>query len=166
VVKDPVIVMSRIFDAPRDLVWQVCTEPKHIVHWWGGQGFSNPACEMDLRPGGAWLHVMRTSDGSELTFNFVFLEVEPPERLVWRPAETHAGGPPFVTQTMTFEDLGDQRTRWTLVARTNSFADRDSAQLHRVASLAMTFGSTTGSLWRSHLAPQPPPAAPPAIVSR
>jgi uncharacterized protein YndB with AHSA1/START domain len=125
--KDPVIVMSRIFNAPRDLVWQACTEPRHIVHWWGGQGFSNPVCEMDLRPGGAWRHVMRTPDGSELTFNFVFLEVEPPKRLAWRPAETHPGGPPLLMQTMTFEDLGDQRTRWTLTALAGSFADRDAA---------------------------------------
>jgi uncharacterized protein YndB with AHSA1/START domain len=124
----PVIVMTRIFDAPREMVWRVFTQPEHIVRWWGGEGFTNPVCEMDLRPGGLWRHVMCTPDGTEMAFNFVFTEVEPPSRLAWRETSPRRpGDPPSVLQTVTLEDLGDGRTRWTLVARADSFADRDAA---------------------------------------
>jgi uncharacterized protein YndB with AHSA1/START domain len=122
---DPVIVISRVYDAPRELVWKVLTDPAHVAQYWGGPGFTNPVCEMDLRPGGAWRHVMRTPDGHEFTFNSVFVEVEPPERLVWRPAEASAGGPPAVLQTVVLEDLGDGRTKWTVIGRLDSFAERD-----------------------------------------
>src|SRR5260370_21770732 len=83
-VAETAIVMSRVYDAPRSLVWQAMTRPEHIRRWWGGPGFSNPVCEMDVRPGGLWHHVMRFPDGHELHLDFIFLEVEPPSRLVWR----------------------------------------------------------------------------------
>ena len=125
--KDPVILMTRVFDAPRELIWRVCTDPAHVMHWWGGQGFTNPVCEMDLRVGGVWRHVMRAQDGSEFTFNFIFSEIQPPERLAWRTHDARPGGPPSLLQTITLDDLGDGRTRWTLVGRADSFADRDAA---------------------------------------
>jgi uncharacterized protein YndB with AHSA1/START domain len=77
-IAETTIVMSRVYDAPRQLVWQAMTQPKHIRRWWGGPGFTNPVCEMDVRPGGLWHHVMRFPDGHELQLDFVFLEVEPP----------------------------------------------------------------------------------------
>ncbi len=128
-VTEAVILMSRMFDAPRDLVWDTMTDPKHVSQWWGGHGFTNPVCEMDVRPGGKWHHVMRTPDGQEFTFNFVFVEVVRPERLVWQD-EKHgkgaAGGPPTCVNIVTFEDHG-QQTKWKLVARFNSIAERDMA---------------------------------------
>jgi uncharacterized protein YndB with AHSA1/START domain len=72
---DPVIVITRMFDAPRELVWIAITDPKHVAHWYGGQGFTNPVCEMDLRPGGAWHHVMQAPNGTRFTINSVFEEV-------------------------------------------------------------------------------------------
>jgi uncharacterized protein YndB with AHSA1/START domain len=59
------IVITRIFDAPRELVWKAWTDPKHMAQWWGPQGFTNPVCELDVRVGGAWRIVMRSSDGIE-----------------------------------------------------------------------------------------------------
>ena len=125
---EPTIVMSRIYDAPRSLVWEAITEPKHVRQWWGGPGFSNPVCEMDVRPGGLWTHVMRFPDGHELHLSFVFLEVEKPTRLVWQSADhdRRKGGPPSSTITVTLEDLGP-RTAWKMVARFCSVADRDAA---------------------------------------
>ena len=82
VTDDAVIVMSRVYEAPRDLVWAAITQPRHVARWWGGPGFSNPVCEMDVRKGGAWTHVMRFPDGHELHMDFVFVEVDPPRRLV------------------------------------------------------------------------------------
>lgn len=126
--QDPIIVMSRIYDAPRAVVWEAMTEPRHVATWWGGPGFSNPVCEMDVRPGGLWHHVMRFPDGHELHMHFVFVEVEKPARLVWRHADhgTRASGPPTSETTVTLEDLGD-RTAWTMVARFTSVTDRDAA---------------------------------------
>ncbi len=55
---EPTIVFNREFDAPRDLVWQVWTDPKHIVHWWGPNGFTNTIHSMDVKPGGVWRFIM------------------------------------------------------------------------------------------------------------
>lgn len=125
---DPVIVMTRVFDAPRAMVWSALTDPKHVVHWYGGHGFENPVCEMDVRPGGTWNHVMRAPDGSEYKMKFVYLEVVPPEKLAWRSAD---GEPPrpgmheSPVMVCTLEDLG-QKTRWKLVSRFSSVAARDA----------------------------------------
>ncbi len=123
---EAVIVMSREFDAPRAKVWAATTEPRHIVQWWGGPGFSSPVCEMDLRPGGHWNHVLRFPDGTQMRMEFVFLEVAPPARIVWQDRSPRPGGPPSAHMTVTLEDLGP-RTRWRLVARFASLADRDAA---------------------------------------
>lgn len=123
---EAVIVMSREFDAPREKVWAATTEPRHVTQWWGGPGFSSPVCEMDLRPGGHWDHVLRFPDGTEMRMAFVFVAVEKPARLVWQDRAPRTGGPPSAHMTVTLEDLGG-RTRWRLVARFATLADRDTA---------------------------------------
>lgn len=125
---EPTIVMRRIYDAARDLVWTAMTESSHVRQWWGGPGFTNPVCEMDVRPGGRWRHVMRFPDGRELQMDFVFLKVDKPKRLVWQHADhgKRTEGLPTALITVTLEDL-DGRTCWTMVARFNSMAERDTA---------------------------------------
>ncbi len=125
---EPIIVMTRVYDAPRELVWQTMTQAKHVRRWWGGPGFSNPVCEMDVRPGGLWNHVMRFPDGRELNLAFVFLEVEKPARLLWQHTDygRRKDGLPVVHTTVTLDDLGG-KTRWTMVARFLSLEDRDRA---------------------------------------
>lgn len=127
---EPTIVMTRVYDAPRALVWEAITEAKHVKQWWGGAGFSNPVCEMDVRPGGRWNHVMRFPDGGEMKLDFVFVEVDKPTRLVWQHVDhgKRTSGPPTSVMTVTLDDLGGTRTRWTLVARFVSNADRDAAR--------------------------------------
>jgi uncharacterized protein YndB with AHSA1/START domain len=122
------IVMTRAYDAPRNLVWQAITDAKHVAQWWGGPSFTNPVCEMDVRPGGLWRHVMRFPSGHELHLNFVFLEVEKPKRLVWQHVDHGRGkrDPPTCAFTVTLEDLGN-RTGWKMVARFSSLAERDAA---------------------------------------
>lgn len=124
----PIIVMTRTYDAPRALVWEAMTDPKHVREWWGGPGFTNPVCEMDVRPGGRWKHVMRFPDGFELHMELVFVEVEAPSRLVWRHADQgeRSEGPPASTITVTLEELGGS-TRCTISARFSSMADRAKA---------------------------------------
>ncbi len=126
---EAVVIMSHTFNAPRDLVWAAFTDPKHVVRWYGGHGFENPVCEMDVRPGGIWRHVMRTPDGVDRPLEFVFVEVKKPERLVWQDSDhgkRPPGGPPTCQRVVTLEDLG-KRTKWTLVARFNTLAERDFA---------------------------------------
>jgi uncharacterized protein YndB with AHSA1/START domain len=129
---EPIIVMTRIYDAPRALVWEAMTKPEHVRQWWGGPGFTNPVCEIDLRPGGHWNHVLRFPDGKELHMKFEFLEVDAPSRLVWQ----HVGhgerggkpqdGPPTSRTTVTLEEV-DGGTRCTILARFTSMARREQA---------------------------------------
>ena len=73
------LTLTRVFDAPRELVFQAWTEPEHLKQWWGPNGFTTPACEVDLRVGGAWKIVMRFPDGAnEHTMQAVYREVSPP----------------------------------------------------------------------------------------
>lgn len=125
---EPTIVMSRSYAAPRQLVWECMTEPRHVQQWWGGPGFSSPVCDMDVRPGGEWRHVLRFPDGKELSLHFVFLEVLAPERLVWQHADhgSRTQGPPTSVTTVTLEARGAQ-THWTMSARFNSMAERQAA---------------------------------------
>lgn len=113
------ILAVRVFDAPRELVWKVWTDPAHIARWWGPHGFTNTIHEMDVRPGGHWRFVMHGPDGRDCQNHSVFEEVVPPERLVFR----HESGPHFVV-TATFEDLGD-RTRLTFLMRFPTAEERD-----------------------------------------
>ena len=74
------IVITRVFDAPRDLVWDAWTDPKQVVQWWGPQGFTTTIHEMDVRPGGVWRHTMHGPDGTEY----------PEQKRVYRSGETRA----------------------------------------------------------------------------
>lgn len=78
------IRMTRLFDAPRELVFEAMTRPEHIRRWWGclGEGYSVPVCEVDLRVGGTWRFVNRHPQG-EAGFHGVYKEITPPERLVF-----------------------------------------------------------------------------------
>ena len=123
--REAVIVMTEIVEAPRATVWMAFTTAEHVARWYGGKGFTNPVCEMDVRPGGRWNHVMRTPDGEEHHYEFVFVEVVKPERLSWR-AERGLPGKPLPLNTLTLEDRG-RRTRMIFEARFSSLAERDLA---------------------------------------
>lgn len=81
---DREIVLTRLFDAPRRLVFEALTKPEHIKRWWGnlGDGYSVPVCEVDLRLGGAWRFVNRHPNG-DAEFYGVYREITPPERVVF-----------------------------------------------------------------------------------
>jgi uncharacterized protein YndB with AHSA1/START domain len=105
---DRAITATRIFDAPRELVFEAWTDPKHIAHWWGPNGFTNTIHSMDVRPGGAWEFIMHGPDGTDYKNRIVYREVVRPERLVY----DHVSGPLFHA-TVTFEAQGD-KTRLTV----------------------------------------------------
>jgi uncharacterized protein YndB with AHSA1/START domain len=95
------IVASRVFDAPRDLVFQMWTDPEHVAQWWGPRGFTNTIHEMDVRPGGVWRFVMHGPDGVDYQNKIVYIEIVKPERLVY----SHVSGPQF-QMTVTFAEQG------------------------------------------------------------
>lgn len=79
---DLAVVITRFFEAPRDLVWQAWTDPAHMAQWFGPKGFANTVCQMDLRPGGAWRITMRAPDGTDYPLKGFLHEIVAPERLV------------------------------------------------------------------------------------
>ena len=110
------LTLTRIFDAPRSLVFQAWIKPEHLAHWWGPRGFSLPSCEMDARPGGAYRFQMRRADGSEVIWQGVCRELVEPERLAWTCTITNPDGSLVSAETIltiTLEDLGN-RTKLTL----------------------------------------------------
>jgi uncharacterized protein YndB with AHSA1/START domain len=95
------IVTTRVFDAPRELVFRAWTDPKALVKWWGPNGFTTTSQEFDLRPGGAWKLVMHGPNGTDYPGEFRFVEIASPERLVL----DHVSLPKF-RLTICFEELG------------------------------------------------------------
>lgn len=85
-------VITRAFEAPRELVWQAFTEPERMQHWWGPKGFTVIASRMDLRPGGIYHYGMRAPDGSTMWGKFVYREIVRPERIVLVNSFSDAAG--------------------------------------------------------------------------
>jgi uncharacterized protein YndB with AHSA1/START domain len=77
------LVFKRIFDAPRELVFEVWTESEHLKRWWGPKGFTMGVSKLDLRPDGVFHYSMRTPDGHEMWGKFVYREIAPPEKIVF-----------------------------------------------------------------------------------
>ena len=91
---DTEIVMTRVFDAPRELVFEAHTSCEHMSHWWVGRKYEFVSCDIDFRPGGTWRIVHRSTDGEDITFSGEYLEIQPPERITWTFALTdNPGGP-------------------------------------------------------------------------
>jgi uncharacterized protein YndB with AHSA1/START domain len=123
--RDPqAIITTRVYDAPRDLVWRAWTDPKHLAQWWGPNGFTTTTNAFDMRPGGVWRFVMHGPDGRDYENRITFDEIVKPERLRYRHGRDDVE-PALFHSTVTFEDLGGNRTRLTLHAVFPSAAERD-----------------------------------------
>lgn len=113
------LVITRIFEAPRELVFKAWTEPERVSQWWGPRGFTSAVQELDVRPGGRITMQMHGPDGGVYPLNGIFQEIVPPERLVFATStfEDESGNPQLeVLNIVTFTDLGG-KTRLTLQAR-------------------------------------------------
>jgi len=121
---DRELVFTRLFDAPRELLFEVWTEPKHLAQWWGPRGFTTTSIEMDARPGGAWRLVMHGPDGLDYKNKIVYLEVVKPKRLVYKHAGEEKDEPVKFQVTVTFEEVGD-KTRLTMRMVFETAAERD-----------------------------------------
>ncbi|MGH7675152.1 MAG: SRPBCC family protein [Gemmatimonadales bacterium] len=104
---DREIMMTRVFDAPRRLVFEAHSKCEHVKHWWGPRRFTLVSCKMDFRPGGAWRYVQRGPDGTEYAFRGEFREIVPPERIVWTFEFEGAPGN-IAIETMTLIERGGQ----------------------------------------------------------
>ena len=102
------IVLTRIFDAPRELVFQAWTDPVQIEQWWGPAGFHNETLAMDVRPGGTWRYIMHGPDGTAYDNRTVYREVVAPERLVYWHGWDVDDDPLAFTVTVIFEAVGKQ----------------------------------------------------------
>lgn len=109
---DRELVLTREFDAPRERVWQAYTDARHLVHWYGPDGFRLTIHEMDARPGGTWRFTMHGPDGTDYPNRIVYQEVARPERLVYTLDHDVDDDPAGFHVTVRFDDLGG-RTRVT-----------------------------------------------------
>lgn len=110
--KDPrSIIGSRVFNAPRDLVFAAFTDPEHLAQWWGPNGFTLTTHAFDFRVGGVWRFVMHGPDGRDYQNRVTYDEIVPPQRIAYH----HGGGddvePVRFNTTVTFEDIGKGQTR-------------------------------------------------------
>lgn len=120
--KSKEVRMSRVFDAPRELVWKVYTDPQLVPQWWGPRYLTTVVDKMDVSVGGVWRYIQRDDRGNEFAFNGVYKEVEPPERLTYTfEFESMAGH--IVTDTITFETQPDGRTRVTAQSSFDTLED-------------------------------------------
>jgi uncharacterized protein YndB with AHSA1/START domain len=123
---DREIVVTRVFDAPRNVVFEAFTDPEQVVKWWGPHGFTTTIHEMDVRPGGIWRFVMHGPDGTDYDNKVVYLEVVKPERLIYDHGSGDESDFPRFRVTATFEDEGG-KTRLTMRMLFGSPAERDGA---------------------------------------
>ena len=123
------MMITRIFDAPRELVWKAWTDPKYVMQWWGPKGFTSPVCKMDFRVGGKFLYCMRAPDGQEFWNGGEYHEIVPHEKIVSsmyfsdpegnrvEPAQYGIQHKAIDNEydVVLFEDLGNGRTKLTFI---------------------------------------------------
>lgn len=110
---------TRVFDAPRELVWKAWTDPKHIAQWWGPNGFTTTTSEMNVEPGGVWQFVMHGPDGRDWDNRIVYREVVKPERLVY----DHGPAPKFAVTVTLEEENGKTRLSMRSLFETRELRD-------------------------------------------
>jgi uncharacterized protein YndB with AHSA1/START domain len=124
---DSQIVVTRLFDAPRALVFDAWTKPEHVVHWWDPSGLPLAVCEIDLRPGGAFRWVNRAPDGGQgYSFGGIYREIHAPAKLVFTAPDSPDRG-----STLLFAEEG-KKTRLTITIQCANKQERDAMLQMRV----------------------------------
>jgi uncharacterized protein YndB with AHSA1/START domain len=125
-----VLVITRTFNAPRNLVFKAWTQPEHLARWFGPKDFTLPFCEMDFRLGGAYKLCMRSPEGVDHWLWGIYREIVEPERIVftWDREDTEGNPRSNTVVTVTFEEFGG-KTKFTLhQALFKTMEDRDEHQ--------------------------------------
>jgi uncharacterized protein YndB with AHSA1/START domain len=137
------MVIERVFDAPRELVWKAWTDPKYVMQWWGPKGFTSPFCRMDFREGGKFLCCMKSPEGQEFWNGGEYREIVPHEKIVlsmyFADSEGNKVHPEHygieheaiedACDTVTFEDLGNGRTKLTFIGNETMESAKSSGQV-------------------------------------
>lgn len=136
--------MSRIYNAPRPLVWKVWTDPKHLCEWWGPFGPKHTICEMDFRVGGEFNVMMTTPEGDNVPALAEFLEIVEPERIVYEgdaraPTACGCGLPPRARVTVLFNALMKTKTQLTIETR---FSDEAALHAANAAGFSTSWNKT------------------------
>ena len=139
---DRTIVTTRVLDAPRALVLKAWTDPDSLVRWWGPKGFTSTFEEFDPRPGGIWRFVMHGPDGVDYKNKSVFVEVMPPERIVFQ----HVSGPRFHVTATFAEQAG--KTRLTFQMLFETAAECDKVKKYAVEANEQNFDRLEAQLGR------------------
>lgn len=131
----PYVLMTRMLDGPRELVWACMTQPQHFSRWWGPRGYTNEITAFEARVGGKWRVIQRNPEGQEFIFRGAFRELVAPERLVWTLGMENMFEGAEGVETHILEEFGD-RTRYTAISRFPSLEARDG-----VAATGMEWGA-------------------------
>jgi uncharacterized protein YndB with AHSA1/START domain len=137
------MVIARIFDAPRELVWKAWTDPKYVMQWWGPKGFTAPVCKIDFRVGGKYLCCMRSPDGQEFWNAGEYYEIVPHEKIVSSMYFSDSQGNKVdaaeygieheaiedAYDVILFEDLGNGKTKLTFIGNEPMESAKNSGQL-------------------------------------
>lgn len=119
-------VITRRFKAPRSLVWRTFEDPQLLAQWWGPEDFTSTVTKFEFRAGGEWHVTMRAPNGTERPVRYQFIEIQAPERIVYRPVRSTTSishtPPPTYVATLTFEARGNE-TVFTMRAEFESAAD-------------------------------------------
>lgn len=133
---DREISNERIFDAPRELVWDAWTDPKHISQWWGPIGFTTTTKTFEFQPGGQWIHTMHGPDGTDYPNEITFKVIEKPGRIEYE----HGNCPLFYT-TVLFEDLGNKtKLKMKMLFASSEERDNTAQEFGAVEGLQQTLG--------------------------
>ncbi len=137
------MIVTRVIDAPREIVWKAFTQPEYVQQWWGPNGFTSPSCRSDFRVGGMFLYCMRSPDGQQGWTGGQFHEIIPHEKIVYSLYFADSDGNRVEPEEIgvshdvidgahdevRFEDLGDGRTKITLIGNESMESARASGQL-------------------------------------
>jgi uncharacterized protein YndB with AHSA1/START domain len=154
------MVIARVFDAPRELVWKAWTDPNYVMQWWGPTGFTAPVCQMDLRVGGKLLICMKTPDGQEFWNGGEYHEIVPHEKIVssmyFSDSKGNKVGPEQygieheaidgAYDVTHFEDLGNGQTKLTFIGNETMESATASGQVEGWNQILDKFATVVAAL--------------------
>jgi uncharacterized protein YndB with AHSA1/START domain len=150
-VREREFVMERSFDAPRELVFKMFTQPEHLARWWAPSSFTIPVCKIDLRPDGVWYYCMRSPEGDDQWIQSIYREIIEPERIVYTCTFVDVdgipvGGPPEQLGTVTFTEY-EGKTKLSVCIQLTSADDlKTTLDMGMVEGLSETLNNLANLL--------------------